>query len=76
MKICQQLLFCAALALLVLLPAVDALAMSVSGRASTELEWYDNAEEDTAIPLYQYLLAQCAGSRYRGAELPRLRPIR
>lgn len=31
-------------------------ALSVSGRSSTEIEWFDNAEEDTAVPFYQYLL--------------------
>ena len=30
-------------------------AASVSGRASTVLEWYDTADEDTSLPLYQYL---------------------
>ncbi len=30
-------------------------AASVSGRASTVLEVYDNADEDTALPVYQYL---------------------
>lgn len=31
-------------------------ATSVSGRASTVLEWHDDAQEDTAVPAYQYLL--------------------
>lgn len=30
-------------------------AATVTGRASTVLEWYDSAEEDTALPVYQYL---------------------
>lgn len=30
-------------------------AASVAGRASTVLEWFDSADEDTAIPVYQYL---------------------
>jgi len=30
-------------------------AATVTGRASTVLEWYDNADEDTALPVYQYL---------------------
>lgn len=30
-------------------------AVTVSGKASTVLEWYDTAEEETAVPLYQYL---------------------
>jgi len=52
----QRMLFCAAVGLLAFWPAGDALAASVSGRASTVLEWYDTAEEDTAVPFYQYLL--------------------
>src|SRR5512139_357114 len=30
-------------------------AATVTGRASTVLEWYDNADEDTVVPIYQYL---------------------
>jgi hypothetical protein len=30
-------------------------AATVTGRTSTVLEWYDNAEEDTALPVYQYV---------------------
>ena len=30
-------------------------AASVTGRSSTALEWYDNADGDTALPLFQYL---------------------
>ncbi|MFA5517031.1 MAG: hypothetical protein WDA20_12165 [Desulfuromonadales bacterium] len=56
MKISQRIFFGAALVMLALWPATEALAISVSGRASTELEWYDNAEENTVAPLYQYLL--------------------
>ena len=48
----QRMLFCAAVGLLAFWPAGDALAASVSGRASTVLEWYDTAEEDTAVPFY------------------------
>lgn len=33
-------------------------AATVSGRASTVLEWYDDAEGDTAVPVYQYLQLQ------------------
>lgn len=35
--------------------ASQAQAVTVSGRASTVLEWYDTADENTAVPLYQYL---------------------
>lgn len=31
-------------------------AASVTGRSSTEIQWYDTAEEETAVPFYQYLL--------------------
>jgi hypothetical protein len=30
-------------------------AATVSGRASTEIEWYDTGDGETAVPLYQYL---------------------
>jgi hypothetical protein len=30
-------------------------AAEVYGRASTVVEWYDSPDEDTAIPLHQYL---------------------
>ncbi len=30
-------------------------ATEIHGRASTVVEWYDNADEDTAIPIHQYL---------------------
>jgi len=30
-------------------------ATEIHGRASTVMEWYDNPNEDTAIPLHQYL---------------------
>ena len=41
--------------LLALWPALPATAASVTGRAGTVLEWYDTAEEETSLPLYQYL---------------------
>ncbi|RMG33484.1 MAG: hypothetical protein D6720_11345 [Gammaproteobacteria bacterium] len=37
-----------------------AAATRISGRASTEFEWFDNADEDTATPVYQYLLFNAA----------------
>lgn len=36
--------------------AGPAQAASVSGRASTVIEWFDTGEEKTAVPVYQYLL--------------------
>ena len=56
MKVWQRLTICTAVVLLALGAAGSALAVSVSGRASTEVEWYDNAQGDTAVPAYQYLL--------------------
>lgn len=56
MKIWQRMMFCTAAALLALGPTVPAEAASVSGRASTEVEWFDTGDGDTAVPLYQYLL--------------------
>lgn len=47
--------FCVA-ALLLTWMNVPAHALSVSGRSSTEIEWFDNADEETAVPFYQYLL--------------------
>ncbi len=35
--------------------ACPAQATEIHGRASTVVEWYDNADEDTAVPVYQYL---------------------
>jgi len=52
----QRMLLCVAVVGLALWPAIEAQAASVSGRASTVIEWYDDANEDTAIPVYQYLL--------------------
>jgi len=51
----QRMLICAAVVWLACWPAGTAQAASVSGRASTVVEWFDDANEDTAVPLYQYL---------------------
>jgi hypothetical protein len=46
------------------------LAVTFSGRASTELEWYDTGDGETAVPVYQYLLLNAdelgAGLTFRG----------
>jgi len=55
MKVWQWISLCTAIVLLAALPAGNALGASVSGRASTVFEWYDDAQEDTATPFYQYL---------------------
>jgi len=47
---------CIAVAMLALWPASGALAFSVSGRSSTEIEMYDNGEGNQVAPAYEYLL--------------------
>ena len=51
--------------------ADSAMALSISGRSSTEIEWFDNADGDTAVPAYEYLLLNVkdidgAGLNFRG----------
>ncbi len=55
MKSWQGLTCGLALAILALWPLGDARAVSVSGRSSTVLEWFDTADEDTALPVFEYL---------------------
>jgi len=55
MKFWQGLTCSLACAALALLPAVHVEAASVSGRSSTVVEWFDTANEDTAVPAFQYL---------------------
>jgi hypothetical protein len=55
MEVLRRIL-CFAAVLPMLWPTGVAIGASVSGRASTVLEWYDDARGDTAVPLYQYLL--------------------
>ena len=71
MRMWQRMTICAAVFLLALGAAGQALAVSVSGRSSTELEWYDDAQGDTALPVYEYLLLNVkdldgAGLNFRG----------
>ncbi len=56
MNICARILTLLAVCLLVGVTVQSASATRVSGRLTTEFEWYDNADEDTATPVYQYLL--------------------
>jgi len=42
-------------ALLVALVPMTVQAASISGRSSTVLEWFDNADEETAVGAYQYV---------------------
>lgn len=51
----QRMVLFGAVGLLALWPADRALAVSVSGQSSTMLEWNNDAEEDTAVPVYEYL---------------------
>ncbi|HSH69041.1 MAG TPA: hypothetical protein VK997_03920 [Deferrisomatales bacterium] len=51
-----RLFCCTGLALMVGLPSGEAADFRLSGKSSTVLEWFDNADGDTAVPLYQYLL--------------------
>lgn len=37
-------------------PPDSAFGLSVSGRSSTEIEWYDTGDGETAVPFYQYML--------------------
>jgi len=52
----QWVLLWTAVILLAAWPAGKALGATVSGRAGTVLEWFDDAQENTAVPFYQYLL--------------------
>jgi hypothetical protein len=56
MNICSRILTFLAVCLLLGFTVQSASATRVSGRLTTEFEWYDTAEEDTATPVYQYLL--------------------
>jgi len=56
MNVWQRLLIGSGICLLALMPAVNALGATVSGRSSTEIEWFDTGGGETAVPAYQYLL--------------------
>lgn len=71
MKRWQSLLLGVAVCLTGIGLAESAWALSISGRSSTEIEWLDNAEQDTAIPAYEYLQLTVkdidgAGLNFRG----------
>lgn len=55
MKVMQKITFCTVLVLLLAISGTSVWAVSVSGRSSTEIEWYDTGEGETAVPFYQYL---------------------
>jgi hypothetical protein len=44
-----------ALSILIMLPAGQALATTITGRASTVVEWFDDLNEETIVPAFQYL---------------------
>jgi hypothetical protein len=56
MKHWLRLLVCVAVLFGVAAPPDSALGLSVSGRSSTEFEWYDTGDGETAVPFYQYML--------------------
>jgi hypothetical protein len=55
MKIKQGLSFGLALLGSAMWPATDVSGAEVSGRASTVIEWFDDAQERTIVPVFQYL---------------------
>lgn len=55
MNIGQRISLCLAMALLALGPVGSVWGATVSGRASTVLEWRDDPQGDAALPGYQYL---------------------
>lgn len=71
MKRWQSLLAGFAVCLIGMGCAGSAEALSISGRSSSEIEWYDNADGDTAVPAYEYLLLNVkdidgAGLNFKG----------
>jgi len=55
MRIGQGFLLGAAWLVLAAMPVGSAYGTTISGKASTVIEWYDTPREDTAVPVYQYL---------------------
>ena len=55
MGVKRGLLFGLVSTVLVLGPFFDASAARISGRASTVVEWFDDANEKTVVPAYQYV---------------------
>jgi hypothetical protein len=55
MKVCHGFILNMVMVSIILLPISSALSTSITGRTRTVVEWYDDADEDTAVPLYQYL---------------------
>jgi hypothetical protein len=55
MKVCHGFVLSMVMVSIILLPVNSVHATSIVGRARTVVEWYDDADEDTALPVYQYL---------------------
>lgn len=55
MKVCHGFVLSMVMVSIILFPVIPADATSITGRARTVVEWYDDADEDTAVPIYQYL---------------------
>ena len=55
MSVWQGFVLCMLLVPLVLGMTCPVQATEIHGRASTVIEWYDDPEEDTAVPIHQYL---------------------
>lgn len=71
MKRWQSLMVGIAVCLTGICLADSAQALSVSGRSSTEIEWFDDADGNTAVPAYEYLQLTLkdidgAGLNFRG----------
>jgi len=58
MKDWQKITLILALLIITAWPAGNAKSVEISGQASTVLEWYDAAQENTSLPLFQYLQLQ------------------
>jgi hypothetical protein len=68
MKVWRRFLPCMAAVLLALGLAGSALGATVSGRASTDLEWFDDAEGGYDGPLLPVFPAQREGHRWQGPQ--------
>ena len=64
-----RLFCCTGLALMVGLPSGEAADFRLSGKSSTVLEWFDNADGDTAVPLYPYLLLNASNLGTDGLDV-------
>ena len=56
MKVVKLLLVFFSVILLFSISPLQTLAATISGRSSTVIEWFPDADEETAVPIYQYIL--------------------